>query len=443
MKRRFGKVLGLSAVGVALLVAVWLVILGGARPAWGQAAAAPTTRPAKLPEAVRKVMANAPIGACGVVHFDVAAMRPALLKILNTNKDLAEEFEFDTKAAAALIAKTEAADVFICIRRRSMEPVLVLRGKAGLTDLLAVPKGDPLQPTPAGNGRYDLGKMGSDPRFIVGAEAKDLAKGLLIVGRRKVVTDDVVAKLGESPDPKLQQLLAKVDRSCAIWVAVSLEELSPRGAPKHILGGIDTTGKTPSEITAVFSEDKHAERAMADLQEHKDMLGGILVAKTKGAGLTLSLPKGPQALDRILTSAVEIRRGAKRSMSTVYVRVICIAARMFETAKGGPAPSLLALVEEGSIPTKCLTSPVSGRKLKTDEKGNPVGPFDYIYVVVSTQDKAGLPRARRVLIYERPENYKNKGTVVGYADGRAEWVKMAKFKEDLQATQTWLAEQAK
>ena len=55
----------------------------------------------------------------------------------------------------------------------------------------------------------------------------------------------------------------------------------------------------------------------------------------------------------------------------------------------------------------------------------------------------GLPPARRVLVYERPENYKNKGTVVGYADGHSEWVKIDKFKEDLQATEKWLAEQAK
>lgn len=95
------------------------------------------------------------------------------------------------------------------------------------------------------------------------------------------------------------------------------------------------------------------------------------------------------------------------------------------------------------MPPHYLISPVSGRKLKKDEKGNPIGPFDYIYLVVSTGPAEGLRPGQRVLVYERPENYKNKGTVVGYADGRARWVKMEKFKEDLQATQKWLAEQAK
>ena len=438
MKGRFGKVLGLSGAGVALLVV-----------AWGQAtAAAPTTRPAaptrpaKLPEAVRKVMARAPAGACGVIHFDVAAMRPALLKILNTNKDLAEEFRFDAKAVAALIAKTEAADLFICVSRRSMEPVLVLRGRAALKDLLALPKGDPLKPTPAGNGRYDLGKKGNYPRIIVGAEAKDLAKGLLVFGRRNVLTDDVVAKLGESPDPRLPQLVAKVNPSCVIWVAVSMEVLAPQGAPKYVIGGVDASGKTPSEITAIFSEAKPAEVAMEALSKHKGIFGGVVANKLRGARLTFALPKGPRGLDGIATAAVEFRRFVNRRTSTWRATMICYYARRFERKKGRPAPSLLEVLQ-GRLPARLLISPASGRKLKKDDKGNPIGPFDYIYLVVSTQPGGGLAPADRVLIYERPENYKNEGTVVGYADGRAKWVKIDKFKEDLKATQKWLAEQGK
>ena len=120
-----------------------------------------------------------------------------------------------------------------------------------------------------------------------------------------------------------------------------------------------------------------------------------------------------------------------------------MAARMFETEKGGPAPSLLALVEGGAIAANVLISPVSGRKFKKDDKGNPIGRFDYIYVVVSTGPAEGLRPGQRVLVYERLETYKNKGTIVGYADGHSEWVKMEKFKADLEATEKWLAEQAK
>ena len=432
MKRRLGKVLGLSAFGVGLLVA-----------AWGQAAA-PTTEPAKLPEGVRKAMACAPPGAWGVVHFDIAAMRPALLKILSTNQELADELRFDPKAAAALFAKTEAADVFLCSPPGSGRPLLVLRGKAALKDVLALPKGGPLKATSIGNGRYDLGSGRNPPRLIVGAEAKDVAKGLLIVGRSKIVTDEVVAKLGEKPDPELRQVLAKVKPDAAIWVAVNVEKLGEGGAPKHVIGGIDAAGKAASGFSMVFAEDKHADEALRELRrpQMREILRGTAVTKLAGARLTLSLPKGPQVLDTVAASVVAYGQAVKRNASATQVRNICTIARMHERRRGGPAPSLLVLIQ-GRLPARFLISPVSGRKLKTDKEGNPIGPFDYIYVAVSTQGDGGLPRARRVLAYERPENYNNKGTVVGYADGHSEWVTIEKFKEDLKATQEWLAKQGK
>ena len=138
-----------------------------------------------------------------------------------------------------------------------------------------------------------------------------------------------------------------------------------------------------------------------------------------------------------------MRRRVKRTLSIGNARIIARAAVIYELDKGATAPSVMSLIETGAMPPLALISPVSGRKLRKDGKGKPIGPFDYIYVVVSTQPGGGLPPGKRVLVYERPENYKDKGTVVGYADGHAEWVKMAKFKEDLQATEKWLADQAK
>ena len=43
-----------------------------------------------------------------------------------------------------------------------------------------------------------------------------------------------------------------------------------------------------------------------------------------------------------------------------------------------------------------------------------------------------------ILLYEKPENYDNKETVVAYADGHAEFVKIEDFKRQLRETKAWI-----
>ena len=98
-----------------------------------------------------------------------------------------------------------------------------------------------------------------------------------------------------------------------------------------------------------------------------------------------------------------------------------------------------------AIPAQMLVSPVTGRKISVDANGLPTGAFqsDYVMVKYPMSSLKIKNRDKRVLAYERPENYKKEGTNVLYADEHVEWVKMEEFEKQLKATQDWIASQGK
>ena len=96
-------------------------------------------------------------------------------------------------------------------------------------------------------------------------------------------------------------------------------------------------------------------------------------------------------------------------------------------------PDLVKLVEESLVPAEMLMSPTSGRKVRLDSAGKPIGPFDYVYLGAGLTAEAdgGL-----ILAYERPEINKFEGTNVLYADSHVAWVSMEEFQGD-HATRAW------
>ena len=101
-----------------------------------------------------------------------------------------------------------------------------------------------------------------------------------------------------------------------------------------------------------------------------------------------------------------------------------------------PPPTLARLVEEKTLSVKMLLSPNSGRKtIKTDAKGIPTEPGDYVYIVVPEKAPGDLVRA-----YERLKINGGEGANVLYVDSHVEWVTPEKLKKDLARTDKWLKE---
>ena len=151
-----------------------------------------------------------------------------------------------------------------------------------------------------------------------------------------------------------------------------------------------------------------------------------------GAGLTpaLSLPVAAPMSAAFLMPAIARSTGrAKRAVSMAHLNAIAKAVALYESEYEATPPNLAKLVEAGNISADSLVSPISGRTMPTDAKGMPTGQSDYVYFVMSQDMPGDLIRA-----YERPENYRNKGTCVLLVNGSVRWMDRPQFENLLKRT---------
>ena len=148
----------------------------------------------------------------------------------------------------------------------------------------------------------------------------------------------------------------------------------------------------------------------------------------------------------MVTAWAESRKAALRDESLMLLREIGGEMVVYSADHDDLLPAdLLVMVKDKALPAGALVSPVSGRQVKTDDKGLPQAGFEPDYLCV----KYPMPLHKikeaktKVLAYERPENYKKEGTVVLYVDGHVEFVKMDEFQKQLKASQDWIAAQPK
>ena len=95
------------------------------------------------------------------------------------------------------------------------------------------------------------------------------------------------------------------------------------------------------------------------------------------------------------------------------------------------------LIQEGTISERALVSPVSGRKPPVLRDGKLVGEVDYVLLPLPSGARGDL-----ILAYERPENYRGKGTCVLYRSFSVTWVNRPQFERDLARTQKYLRDHA-
>ena len=124
------------------------------------------------------------------------------------------------------------------------------------------------------------------------------------------------------------------------------------------------------------------------------------------------------------------------------VKGIGLAVHLYRAGNQDNFPKKFTdLLQSGEISPRMLISPVSGKKppMWDDKKMTLTGDVDYVLLDYGDIADDGVPNsAEMVLLYEKPENYKNKSTVVGYVDGHVMWVKIEDFKKQLKETKGWI-----
>jgi hypothetical protein len=150
-----------------------------------------------------------------------------------------------------------------------------------------------------------------------------------------------------------------------------------------------------------------------------------------GAGLTPWGALGPVATSAaILMPVIARSRGlAKRAISMAKLNAIARAILLYEAEYEATPPDLAKLVEAGYLSADSLVSPTSGRTMPTNAKGMPTGQSDYVYLVMG-QDMPG----DLISAYERPDNYRNKGTCVLLVNCSVKWMDKPQFENLLKRT---------
>jgi len=160
-----------------------------------------------------------------------------------------------------------------------------------------------------------------------------------------------------------------------------------------------------------------------------------------GMLFNISLPKTspvvPAMAVGLLMPALHGARGqAKRAVSASNLSAIGKGIAMHQAEYDRFPPNLAKLVEAGYLPANAFYSPNSGRKPRFDSKGKPLGPIDYVYL--GAEFPAGEAPAHLMIVYERPEINRGKGTNALFVDGHVEWISMSQFQRLQEQTQEYI-----
>ena len=144
--------------------------------------------------------------------------------------------------------------------------------------------------------------------------------------------------------------------------------------------------------------------------------------------MLISTAYSSTAISIMLPTMFEARRNARRVALMSNLRSISLGLAMYASENNDDYPPDLTALTKGYITPNTLVSPASGRKVHFDSRGNPIPPFDYVYLGAGLKTTDIPKPSRFILAYEKPEINRFRGTNVLYADGHVEWVAGARRK---------------
>jgi hypothetical protein len=145
------------------------------------------------------------------------------------------------------------------------------------------------------------------------------------------------------------------------------------------------------------------------------------------AGAPVALP----AIDRA-------RIAAMKAVAATRLKGFANALVMYQAEHDDKFPARLeALVEEGHLGPGQFVTPASGRRPPKLVDGKFVGETDFVYLKAPVKSMDSLDGGY-VVMYERPENYLNKGTFVLYMSFSVRWLSMEEFREALKRNEEYV-----
>ena len=389
---------------------------------------------------VRAVLAVAPPDAVGVLHLDARVVLQLLtehealiVKRFRGIQGLARKLE----RVQAVLKKTDSVDVFLRPGRKN--PVLAVHGRLAPADVVALLRSiygrgrTELKSLPGLKGWYDLpvGDLGGF-RFLVGAQAKGVPAGVLLIGDTETLRPTYVAQLGAGKPDRLLRRLTAEQVAAPVWVGIRRDE---EGTPERaiaVTGSLDPRGQGTSDLCLRFTTEAAARAHLPQLEEHR-WLHGLLQARRMGQVVTLR--RGPNDGSFI----GDLMRVADRARALHNLRRIGQAILTYRLVHGAFPADLQVLVERDWLGADQLVSPTHPRD-QTD-RSNGATPRPH-YVYVRYPDEAHPPLGL-ILVYERAEHYGDTHTGLVRVDGEVAYVSLAEFQRSLRRTRSWLAEHAK
>ena len=183
-----------------------------------------------------------------------------------------------------------------------------------------------------------------------------------------------------------------------------------------------------ADITAVSSDDKGI------TIESYGSLPGCLSSWAGSNAL-----QAPLMVSILVPSLGRARMLAKRTWSAANLNAIAKGAIIYELENDKMPPDLAAIVEGRSISVKQLYNPSSDRGPRLDARGKLIGPIDYVYLGAGMDVDAPV---NMILVYEKPEANRGKGTNVAFTDTHVEWMSIPEFRRALERTQAYIKKRA-
>jgi len=164
-----------------------------------------------------------------------------------------------------------------------------------------------------------------------------------------------------------------------------------------------------------------------------DPYGIILESYSSIPTPQLGVQSVPMMVSILIPAVNEAKNKAKKTVAMARLKNIHTAIALYSMEYDKYPNSLADLVDgdDELITPDQLVSPISGRKTPQVKDGKFVGEIDFVYTLAGKNAAIDDVSGDMIMLYERPENYKGKGTNVVYADGSRQWMDIKEFDRAL------------